>query len=60
MRRERDFLALTVGLTVGAEIILFPEIKYKNEKIFKTTKENSAKEKKSGIIVASEGIGRFI
>jgi 6-phosphofructokinase 1 len=57
MGRERGFLALTVGLTVGAEIILIPEVKYTNEKIFKTIKESSAKGKKSGIIVAAEGIG---
>jgi 6-phosphofructokinase 1 len=57
MGRTRGFLALTVGLTVGAEIILVPEVKYTKEKIFKTLKENSAKGKKSGIMVAAEGIG---
>jgi 6-phosphofructokinase 1 len=57
MGRERGFLALTVGLTVGAETILVPEVEYEKEKIFKTVKENSAKGKKSGIIVAAEGIG---
>jgi 6-phosphofructokinase 1 len=56
MGRKRGFLALTVGLTVGAEIILVPEVKYRKEDVFKTLKENSAKGKKSGIIVASEGI----
>ena len=57
MGRERGFIALTVGLTVGAEIILVPEEKYKKEEVFKTLKENSAKGKKSGIIVAAEGVG---
>ena len=57
MGRKRGFLALTVGLTVGAEIILVPEVKYEKENIFKTMKESSAKGKKSGIIVAAEGIG---
>ena len=57
MGRKRGFLALTVGLTVGAEIILVPEVKYAKENIFKTLKENSAKGKRSGIIVAAEGIG---
>jgi len=57
MGRTRGFLASTVGLTVGAEVILVPEVKYKKENIFKTIKENSAKGKKSGIIVAAEGIG---
>jgi 6-phosphofructokinase 1 len=57
MGRERGFLALTVGLTVGAEIILVPEVKYTKESIQKTLKENSDRGKKSGIIVAAEGIG---
>ena len=57
MGRKRGFLALTVGLTVGAEVILVPEVEYEKEKICKTLKENSAKGKKSGIIVAAEGIG---
>lgn len=57
MGRTRGFLASTIGLTVGAEIILVPEEKYEKEEIFRTIKENSAKGKKSGIIVATEGIG---
>jgi 6-phosphofructokinase 1 len=57
MGRERGFLALEVGLTVGAEIILVPEVKYQNEKLFETVRENMAKGKKSGLIVAAEGIG---
>jgi 6-phosphofructokinase 1 len=56
MGRKRGFLALTVGLTVGAEIILIPEVRHEKEKIFKTLEENRAKGKKSGIIVAAEGI----
>jgi 6-phosphofructokinase 1 len=57
MGRTRGFLASTVGLTVGAETILVPEVKIEGEKIFKTIRENIAKGKKSGIIVAAEGIG---
>lgn len=57
MGRTRGFLALTVGLTVGAETILVPEVKYKKGEIFRTIKENSAKGKKSGIIVVAEGVG---
>jgi len=57
MGRTRGFLALTVGLTIGAETILVPEVKYEKEEIFKAIKENTAKGKKSGIIVAAEGIG---
>jgi len=56
MGRKRGFLALTVGLTVGAEIILIPEVEHEKENIFKTLEENSAKGKKSGIVVAAEGI----
>jgi 6-phosphofructokinase 1 len=57
MGRKRGFLALTIGLTVGAEIILVPEVQYSLEKIVRTLEESSAKGKKSGIIVAAEGIG---
>ncbi len=57
MGKTRGFLATTVGLTVGAETILVPEVKYQVEEIFETIKENSAKGKRSGIIVAAEGIG---
>jgi 6-phosphofructokinase 1 len=57
MGRERGFLALEIGLTVGAEIILVPEVKYQNENLYKTIRENIAKGKRSGLIVAAEGIG---
>jgi 6-phosphofructokinase len=46
MGRTRGFLALNVGLTVGAEMILIPEVKYENEKIFKLL-EKLKKEEKS-------------
>jgi len=57
MGRKRGFLALTIGLTVGAEVILVPEAPINKEEVFRTVKENAAKGKKSGIIVAAEGIG---
>lgn len=57
MGRARGFLALTVGLTVGAEIILVPEVKLNVEKIIETLEVNKDKGKRSGIIVAAEGIG---
>jgi 6-phosphofructokinase 1 len=57
MGRTRGFLALTVGVTVGAEMILIPEVKYENEKIFQTIRETEERGKKSAIIVAAEGIG---
>jgi 6-phosphofructokinase 1 len=57
MGRTRGFLALTVGVTVGAEMILIPEVKYENEKIFQTIREAKQRGKKSVIIIAAEGIG---
>jgi 6-phosphofructokinase 1 len=57
MGRMRGFLALTIGLTVGAEVILVPEVEYSLGSIVRTLETNSGKGKKSGIIVAAEGIG---
>lgn len=57
MGRKRGFIAAMVGLTTGAEIILVPEVGFKIENIFKMIEENTAKGKRSGIIVAAEGIG---
>ena len=57
MGKKRGFLALTIGLTVGAEVILVPEVEYNIKSIVHTLKVNGAKGKKSGIIVAAEGIG---
>lgn len=57
MGRTRGFLALTAGVTAGAEVILVPEIAVQPEEICRTLEENRAKGKKSGVIVAAEGIG---
>lgn len=57
MGRTRGFLASTVGITVGAEIILVPEQTCEEKDIFKVLKQNTAKGKKSSIIVAAEGVG---
>jgi 6-phosphofructokinase 1 len=57
MGRKRGFLAITIGLTVGAEVILVPEVEYNLESIVRTLETNNMKGKKSGIIVAAEGIG---
>jgi 6-phosphofructokinase 1 len=57
MGRTRGFIALTVGLTVGAEIILVPEQKYSFEDVARIIKEKKAKGKRSGLVVAAEGIG---
>lgn len=56
MGRRRGFLALTAGITAGAEVILVPEIGFEKE-VFRTIEENDAKGKKSSIIVAAEGVG---
>ena len=50
-------MRIAVGLTVGAEMILIPEVKYENEKIFEAMREAKERGKKSAIIVAAEGIG---
>jgi len=57
MGRKRGFLASAVGLAVGAEVILVPEVKHQDGRIYAKLKENAAKGKKSSIIVAAEGIG---
>jgi len=57
MGRQRGFLALTAGITAGAEVILVPELKIKHEEIFQILERNEAKGKKSSIIVAAEGVG---
>ena len=57
MGRTRGFLASTVGLTVGAEIILVPEVTFERAKVVRRLEENHAIGKKSGIIVAAEGVG---
>jgi 6-phosphofructokinase 1 len=58
MGRKRGFLAITVGITVGAEIILIPEDKCEMEHVVEIVKENARKGKRAGIIVAAEGCGR--
>jgi len=57
MGRDRGFLALTAGLTSGAEIIIVPEIKTKIETVVQTLRENWQKGKRSSIIVKAEGAG---
>ena len=57
MGRKRGFLALEVGISVGAEVILVPEHECKLNQIIEVLKENKCKGKRAGIIVAAEGIG---
>lgn len=59
MGRMRGFLAITVGITVGAEIILIPEYKCKMDQVVATIKENARKGKRAGIVVAAEGCGNI-
>jgi len=57
MGRTRGFLALTVGLTVGSEIILVPEVKFETQELIESIEESRRRGKKSNIIVAAEGVG---
>jgi 6-phosphofructokinase 1 len=57
MGRMRGFLALAVGITAGAEVILVPEVKPNKANIYGTIEENREKGKRSGIIVIAEGAG---
>jgi 6-phosphofructokinase 1 len=57
MGRKRGFIALEVGISVGAEVILVPEYECKMNQIIEVLKENKRKGKRAGIIVAAEGIG---
>jgi 6-phosphofructokinase 1 len=58
MGRERGFLASTVGVTVGAEVIIVPENECNLDEVIKVIKENKRKGKRAGIIVAAEGCGK--
>jgi 6-phosphofructokinase 1 len=57
MGRKRGFLALHVGIAVGAEVILVPEDEYKVNQVIEVIRENARKGKRAGIIVAAEGVG---
>jgi 6-phosphofructokinase 1 len=58
MGRERGFIALTVGISVGAEVILIPENECNLDDLVETLRENTRKGKKAGIVVAAEGCGK--
>ena len=57
MGRKRGFLALEVGICVGAEVILIPEKPFEVEGVIRVMEENSKKGKRAGVIVAAEGVG---
>jgi len=57
MGRKRGFLALEVGICVGAEVILIPEQPMSTSDVIRVMEENSKKGKRAGVIVAAEGFG---
>jgi len=57
MGRKRGFLALEVGLTAGAEVILVPEIKRDIDSVCETLIRSRKKEKEYSIVVVAEGFG---
>lgn len=57
MGRTRGFLALDIGFTSGAGVILVPEIKYDLDAVCEDVREYERKGKATTIIVAAEGIG---
>jgi 6-phosphofructokinase 1 len=57
MGRKRGFLALEVGICVGAEVILIPEKPTSLPDIVRLMEESAKKGKRAGIIVAAEGCG---
>jgi 6-phosphofructokinase 1 len=57
MGRNRGFLALEVGIEVGAEVILVPEMAWDIEEICRRLEGSHQSGKKSGIVVMAEGAG---
>ena len=57
MGRKRGFLALEVGICVGAEVILIPENPMSLSNVIEVMGENARKGKRAGIIVVAEGFG---
>ncbi len=57
MGRKRGFLALEVGMCVGAEVILIPENPMDLADIVNIMDDNARKGKRAGIIVTAEGFG---
>ncbi len=57
MGRKRGFLALEVGMCVGAEVILIPEKPLSSADVCNIMDDNAKKGKRAGIIVTAEGFG---
>jgi len=60
MGREHGFLALAVGISSGADLVIVPEIKPNIAKIAKELKAANASGKTSLIVVYAEGAGNSI
>ena len=61
MGRHAGYLALNVGIAVGATSILVPEVEYDFERdILERMKKTSATGKKHFIIIVAEGIGHVV
>jgi 6-phosphofructokinase 1 len=58
MGRKRGFLAVEVGLTAGAEVILVPEVECDEKAVLETIRRNASIGKNSSIIVIAEGVGK--
>lgn len=56
MGRDRGFIALEVGLTVGAGVILVPEIEFSVDEVCESLMTYQERGKSMSIIVAAEGI----
>lgn len=57
MGRERGFIALEVGLTAGAGVILIPELEFDLHDVCEKLRTYDGWGKRTTIIVAAEGIG---
>ncbi|MDP7976088.1 MAG: 6-phosphofructokinase [Thermoprotei archaeon] len=57
MGRRRGFLALSVGLAAGAEVILVPEVAFTIDEVEQALEEGRKRGKHSSIIVMAEGAG---
>jgi len=57
MGRSRGFIALEVGVTSGAEVILVPEVKISLDTVSGKLLDARRRGKTSNIVVAAEGIG---
>lgn len=56
MGKRRGFIALNVGITVGAEAIVIPEIKFETDRFIELLNEGKKKGMKRAIIVYAEGV----